>query len=383
MTTASTPLHGIRVLDFSRVLAGPFCTALLADVGADVIKVEAPQGDDTRAFEPRFRGDSGYFQLINRNKRSIVLDLKTEEGLQTAHKLARRADIVVENFKPGVTRRLGIDYETLCALNPRLVYASISGFGQTGPLSERPAYDIIAQAMSGLMSVNGELGGSPTRVGESMGDLVAGLQATWSILAALIASQREGKGQHLDVAMVDSLFSMMLTVLSQCLYGGVVARPTGNAHPLSAPLDSFEARDGQLIIAIASDSLFMRFANAIGHPELIEDPRFKTDSHRKSNEAELKNIIESWSTDLSVEAAVSLLSEHSIPASPVLGIDGVLASAHAAARELVTRVNHPMLGEIPIIRQPVKFLGVAQLPARPAPILGQHTEEILGELEQY
>lgn len=380
MAALPPPLAGVRVLDFSRMLAGPFCTALLADAGADVIKIESPEGDDARHFAPRSGGESTYFLLINRGKRSVVLDLKSDEGRRAIHELAASADIVVENFRPGVTARLGIDYATLSAINPKLVYASISGFGQEGPLSHRPAYDIIAQAMSGIMSVNGPSGSGPTRVGESVGDLIAGLQATWAILAALHGRERDGRGQHLDIAMLDSIFSIMMTALSQYLFTGEVPQRIGNAHPISAPLDSFEAADGHLIVAVANDSLFARLAAAIGRPELAQDERFATDAARKQNENALKDILEGWTRARSVAEAVAALEAAQIPASPILSIDQVVASAHAKARGLVRMAAHPTAGAIPVVPQPVHFLGSGELPVRPAPLLGEHTREILASL---
>ncbi|WP_290684599.1 MULTISPECIES: CaiB/BaiF CoA transferase family protein [unclassified Haematobacter] len=380
MNKLPLPLSGVRILDFSRMLAGPFCTAILADAGADVIKVEGPEGDDARHFAPKVGGESAYFMLINRNKRSLTLDLKSEDDRRVAHELARNSDIVVENFRPGVTRRLGIDYETLSGLNPRLVYASISGFGQEGPLAHRAAYDIIAQAMSGMMSVNGSAGAEPTRVGESLGDLVAGLQAVWSILAALHGRDRDSRGQHLDIAMMDSMFSLMITALSQYLFAGTVPGRIGNAHPISAPLDTFAAEDGHLIIAVANDNLFGRLAATIGQPGLAQDSRFATDGARKANEAELKAIIESWTRERSVESAVAILEAATVPASPILSIDQVVASDHAKARGLVTTAEHVTVGSIPVVTQPVRFLGSVAPVVRAAPALGQHNAEILKEL---
>jgi crotonobetainyl-CoA:carnitine CoA-transferase CaiB-like acyl-CoA transferase len=374
------PLAGIRVLDFSRMLAGPFCTALLADVGAEVIKVESPEGDDARHFAPRRGDESCYFMLVNRGKKSLTLDLKSDDGRATIQKLVATSDIVVENFKPGVTTRLGIDYASLSAINPRIVYASISGFGQEGPLSHRPAYDIIAQAMSGIMSVNGPAGTSPNRVGESIGDLVAGLQATWAILAALHGRERDGRGQHLDVAMVDSIFTIMVTALSQYLFTGEVPGRIGNANPISSPLDSFAAADGHLIIAVANDALFKRLAIAIGNPDLASDARFASDPLRKQNEAALKTILEGWTLQRSVEEAVAILESAQVPASPILSIDAVVASAHAKARNLVQSVVHPTAGRIPVVPQPVKFLGSGMMQVKPPPLLGEHSDEIRREI---
>jgi crotonobetainyl-CoA:carnitine CoA-transferase CaiB-like acyl-CoA transferase len=380
MTGLAPPLTGLRVLDFSRMLSGPFCTALLGDLGADVVKVETPDGgDDSRHFAPRREGESTYFMLVNRNKRSITLDLKSAHGRRTAHALARRADVVVENFKPGVARRLSIDYETLSALNPRLVYASISGFGQDGPLAHRPAYDIIAQAMGGIMSINGTPDSGPTRVGESIGDLAAGLYASWAILAALRARDRDGRGQHLDVAMLDSIFSLLVSALSQYLFTGQVPQRIGNANPISAPLDSFRAADGELIIAVANDAMFRRLAEAMGQPALADDPRFATDRNRKANESALKAIIEEWARAHPVEEAVACLEAASVPASPVLSVDQVVGSAHAAHRGLVSETTHRRAGTIPLVLQPVQFLGSAPLPKRPPPLLGEHGEAVLAE----
>jgi CoA:oxalate CoA-transferase len=375
------PLTGIRVLDFSRMLAGPFCTALLADIGADVIKVETPEGgDDARHFAPRCGDQSSYFMLINRGKRSIALNLKSPNGLNIARELARHADIVVENFKPGVAARLGIDYAALSAINPRLVYASISGFGQEGPLSHRPAYDIIAQAMGGIMSVNGSAGSPPTRVGESLGDLCSGLYASWAILAALQARQRTGQGQYLDVAMLDSIFSLLVTALSQYLYTGKVPGRIGNAHPLSAPLDSFRTGDSHIIIAVANDSLFRRLADVIGRPDLADDPRFATDPERKRNEPALKATIEAWTSTRSSAEALAALEAATVPASPILSLDQVVASEHAIHRKLVRRVVHPTAGDIPIVPQPVQFVGAELGEPKPPPLLGEHTVEILRDL---
>jgi crotonobetainyl-CoA:carnitine CoA-transferase CaiB-like acyl-CoA transferase len=379
MTAA--PLTGLRVWDFSRMLAGPFCTALLADLGADVIKVETPEGgDDARHLAPRRGDQSSYFMLINRGKRSITINLKAPEGLRIAQDLARCSDVVVENFKPGVAGRLGIGYAALSVINPRLVYASISGFGQEGPLSHRPAYDIIAQAMGGIMSVNGSIGAPPTRVGESLGDLCAGLYASWAILAALHGRQHSGQGQYLDIAMMDSIFSLLVTGLSQFLYTGKVPARIGNAHPISAPLDSYRASDGDIIIAVANDGLFRRLANAIGHQELADDARFATDPERKRNEAELRVIIESWTSTLTSAKAVATLEAAAVPASPILSLDQVVASEHVRHRRLVREVEHPTAGKIPIVPQPVQFLGTDLGEPKRPPLLGEHTDDILCDL---
>jgi crotonobetainyl-CoA:carnitine CoA-transferase CaiB-like acyl-CoA transferase len=321
--------------------------------------------------------------FVNRGKRSITLDLKNAESRKVIADLVRCADVVVENFKPGVTARLGIDYGTLERINPRIVYASISGFGQDGPLSHRPAYDIIAQAMGGIMSINGNPGLPPTRVGESLGDIAAGLYASWAVLAALQGRNASGKGQHLDIAMVDSIFSLLVTALSQFLFTGKVPGRIGNAHPISAPLDSFRASDGYLIIAVANDGMFRRLADAIGKPGIATDPQFATDAERKRNEAALKDIIEQWTSARTVTEAVSCLEAASVPASPILSLAEIVASEHVAHRGLVTHIPHPTAGLIPLVPQPVQFLGTGTAPVKPPPLLGEHTVAILGQTLGY
>ncbi len=377
------PLEGLRVLDLSRMLAGPFCTALLADLGAEVVKVEAPgRGDDARHFAPFRRGESAYFMLINRGKKGLTLNLKDPRGLALLKRLAEGADVVVENFRPGVAARLGVDFESLRAVNARLVYASISGFGQEGPLAQRPAYDIIAQAMSGLMSVTGEADGPPTRVGESYGDLCAGLFAAWAILAALHGRARSGRGQHLDIAMTDSLLSMMVTALSLQLYGDAPPQRIGNRHPMSAPYDAFPARDGHVIVASANDAIFARLAQAIGRPDLPLDPRFEDETARAANEPALRAVIAAWTQARSVAEAVAQLDDAGVPAAPVLSVAEAIESEHVRMRGLLATARHPVAGEVRLVRQPVLFSDAprrAPAPA-PAPTLGQHTDELLGAL---
>jgi CoA:oxalate CoA-transferase len=282
MTPASTPLDGIRILDFTRVLSGPLSTALLADLGAEVIKIEPPQGDDYRAIGPMQNGESALFTVMNRNKKSMVLDLKSPEAVALVHAMAAHADVVVENFRPGVAERLGIGAARLQALNPKLVVVSVSGFGQTGPLAHRPAYDIIVQAMSGLMEATGEPDGAPTLVGEAVSDVVAGLFASWATLAALLQAQRTGQGQHVDVAMFDTTLSFLATSMARYLFTGKPARRVGNRHPLSAPFGVYRAQDGHFALAVLNKKLFDALAGAMARPELASDPRFATDESRSS-----------------------------------------------------------------------------------------------------
>jgi len=375
------PLSGLRVLDLSRMLAGPYCTALLADLGAEVIKVEAPgRGDDARHFAPFLGGESAYFMLINRGKKGLTLNLKDPRGRAVLERLAESADVVVENFRPGVAARLGVDYESLRRVNPQLVYASISGFGQDGPLAQRPAYDIIAQAMSGLMSVTGAPEGPPMRVGESFGDLCAGLFAAWGILAALHGRERSGRGQHLDIAMTDSLFSMMVTALSLQLYGDAPPQRIGNRHPMSAPYDAYPARDGHVIIASANDAIFARLADAIDRPDLPSDPRFETETARAANEPTLRALIADWTAARSVAETVNVMEDAGVPAAPVLSVAEAVGSEHVRTRGLLPTAHHPAAGEVRLMCQPVRFSDGPRPAPTPAPMLGQHTEEVLGAI---
>ncbi|MDI5932696.1 CaiB/BaiF CoA transferase family protein [Halomonas kalidii] len=363
------PLQGVTVLDLSRFLAGPYCTAMLADLGAEVIKVEALQGDDSRHIGPFIKGESIYFSMLNRGKRSVCLNLKDAGDLARFHALCADADVLLENFRPGVTRRLGIDEATLRECHPGLVYCSISGFGQTGTMTSKPAYDIIAQAMSGIMAATGPDGGPPTRVGESLGDVAAGMFASWSICAALFQRERDPHraGCYLDVSMLDCLFAMQVTNLSQLMANGEAPQPVGNRHPLSAPFDSFMAADGQVVIAVANNSLFARLAECMGTPELVDDERFSTDEWRCTHQAELKRLIEAWTADLAVAEVCARLDEAGVPASPIWDIKQVAESEHARERGLLTPT-----GAWQSPSQPVFFNGCKVATNQPAPALGAH-----------
>lgn len=371
------PLGDVRILDFTRVLSGPYCTALLADIGARVVKVEAPQGDDYRHIGPFRDGESGLFQLVNRNKQSLVLDLKQAEGRDLARRLALKADVVVENFRPSVAARLGIGHADLARDNPGLIYASISGFGQHGPKADLPAFDLVAQAMSGLMALTGEADGPPTRVGESIGDLAAGLFASWSILAALYERARTGKGRHLDIAMVDSLVALLPTAVAQWSFGGAVPTRVGNRHPLSTPFGAYRARDGHLVICVLNGPQFARLADCMGRPDLAADSRFASDESRTIHEAALREAIESWLSSLSVAEAVAALGAVGVPASPIEEAATVFSGEQVAARGLLPSVEHPTLGSIPTMEQPVHFAGLPRGQQRAAPLLGRDSTDVL------
>ena len=378
--STARPLDGVRILDFTRVLAGPLSTALLADLGAEVIKVEPPQGDDYRAIGPMRNGESALFTVMNRNKKSLALDLKSPQAVALVRELAARADVVVENFRPGVAERLGIGPVALMQHNPRLVYVSVSGFGQTGPLAHRPAYDIIVQAMSGLMEATGEPDGAPTLVGEAVSDVVAGLFASWATLAALLQTQRTGQGQHVDVAMFDTTLSFLATAMARYLFTGKPARRVGNRHPLSAPFGVYRARDGHFALAVLNKKLFDTLAAAMAQPALADDARFATDETRSVHEPALRSAIEAWAGTLSVDEVVAQLEAAGVPAAPIWNIAQALESPQAQARGLLQPVDDARLPGLRLPTQPVQFNGSAPNRTGRAPGLGEHTEPLLAEL---
>ena len=369
------PLQGIRVLDLTRVLAGPYATALLADLGAEVIKLEPLTGDDYRHIGPFKDSESALFTLNNRGKRSLALDLKNPADLKLAQDIAARVDVVVENFRPGVAARLGLGAEALRAANPRLIYCSISGFGQNGPFRDLPAYDLVVQAMSGLMAATGEEGRAPLKTGESIADLLAGLFASWSIMAALVGRNASGQGAALDVAMYDALFSMLTTSHALHLYAGQLPQRVGNRHPLSTPFGCFATSDGQVVIAVLNARQFATLATLIGQPGAADDPRFVTDETRTENEPALRALIEGWSTRLTTQQAVAALSGVGLPAAPIWDIAQAADSEHAQARGLVS-----MLNGRPVVGQPVRFDGAKPVADRAAPRLGADLEAVLREL---
>lgn len=371
------PLTGIKILDFTRVLSGPYCTALLADLGAEIVKVEAPQGDEYRHVGPFQGGESALFQLVNRNKQGVALDMKQPAAREIAKRLALQADVVVENFRPGVAERLGLGAEALMAANPKLIYASISGFGQTGPQARLPAFDLVAQAMSGFMALTGEPDGAPMKIGESIGDLAAGLFASWAILAALVERGRTGQGRRLDVAMLDSLIALLPTAVAQWMFGASAPSRVGNRHPLSTPFGTYRAQDGHLVICVLNAPQFERLAACMGQPELAADPNFATDELRTSHEPELRARIEAWLSGLTVSQAVERLMQDGVPASAIAEAADAFSSPQVQARRLLPAMLHPTLGVIHTMEQPVHFIGLARGGQRPAPALGQHNAQIL------
>jgi len=379
-TSGKRPFSGLRILDFSRVLAGPFCTAMLADLGAEIIKVEPPGGDDQRAMGAFRNGRSVNFELINRNKRSLRLDLKQPAGRQLALRLAARCDVVVENFRPGVADRLGIDFAAIAAVRPDVIYCSISGFGQNGPLAQHPSYDVVAQAASGLMSLTGPKDGDPVLVGDSVGDTVSGTFAAFGIAAALYRRAITGIGGRIDIAMFDALFALLPTALAQLQATGRAPQRCGAVHPLSAPFGAYRASDRTFMLAIANNPLFGRFASVIGRPGLALEDRFASDRQRRDNEGALRTIIEDWAATRKASDIIALLLEAGIPASDIWTIDEAAGSAHARHRHLTTAVEAAGLGRIDLPEQPVHFADLERGGVRPAPALGADGPDILTAL---
>lgn len=372
------PLRGIRVLDFTRVLAGPSASLALADLGAEVLKVEPPEsGDETRTFPPFREGESHYFLSVNRGKKSIVVDLKTEAGLALVKDLAAKCDILVENYRPGVMGRLGLGYEALSAINPGLIYCSISGFGMTGPLRDRPSFDIVLQALSGALSVNGEAGRAPMKLGIPLGDLVGGINGPIGILAALYERSVTGRGRLIDVSLMDGLIGMLGYLAQLAFFTGEDPKPQGSEHPNLVPYGIFPAKDGSIIVACLTNSFWGRISHALGAPEWVRDPRFETIEKRRDNRALVNEMISEFTQRKSVQELVELFTFHQVPHAPILGVKEALAQPQAVAREMVVETDHPVLGKIPIVNRSIRFPGERQPVPTAPPVLGQHTDEIL------
>ncbi len=380
------------MLDLSRVLAGPYCTMMLGDLGADVIKVERPGlGDDTRQWGPPFAaGESAYYLCCNRNKQSLTLNLKSAAGSEIAARLAERCDVLVENFLPGTLDGWGLSYETLSQKNPRLVYCSITGFGQTGPRRDEPGYDIMIQALAGVMSITGEASGPPMKVGVAISDITSGIFACNAILAALYARERTGKGDRIDIALFDSTIAWLANVGSNYLVSGVVPQRQGTAHPNIVPYQAFEAADMSLIIAVGNDGQFVKFCAVLGRTDLAADARFKTNALRVENRETLVPEVAAEVGKRTAGEWLHTLEQAGIPCGPVNTVDRVFADPQTAAREMLIEVPHPTIGPLKLAGTPLKMASLNQPPRRPPPLLGEHTDEVLanvlkltvGEIEQ-
>ena len=374
-------LEGVRVLDLSRVMSGPFCTSMLSDMGAEIIKVEMPNtGDEARRLGPYKDEESTYFMLLNRDKQSITINLKKAEGVQLIKQLVQQCDVLVENFRPNVMQRLGLDYDSLKTLKPDLIYASISGFGMDSPLADWPAFDLVIQAMSGLMDLTGPKDGPATAVGESVADVCTGMYAAWGIVAALYNRERTGEGRELEVSMFDSIFSMQLTGLSQCLYFDREPHRAGNRHPVTYPVDSFPTQDGFIVMVVTTEEVFQNLTQAMGQPELAEDKRF-TDNHaRNQNEQQLRDQISTWTQSGTTEEILDHLKRANVPCSPVWSLGKAVASDHQHTRLLVEQGKHYKLGEVPLVPQPVRFSGSSSTHVQQVPMLGEHNELVLTKI---
>ena len=377
------PLSKIRVLDLTQVMAGPFCCQILADMGADVTKVEPPgTGDQARqAMGFKLEGeDTAAFLAVNRNKKSVTLNLKEDEAREIFYRLVSEADALVENFRPGVTKKLGIDYETLKEINPRLIYASISGFGQTGPYAMRAGYDLIAQGMSGVMSVTGEPGGPPAKCGIPIGDLSAGLFCAFGILTAYVAREETGRGQYIDTSLFEGALALSIWETAELWSTGRIPQPFGSAHRLTAPYQALETRDGYVNVGANNQRLWARLCNALGREDLIEDERFATNAGRMENLAELVEELEAATKEKDTDEWVEILLEAGFPAGPIYNYKEVFEDPHTAAREMMVEMDHPVEGAVKGLGIPVKLSETPGEIRRAAPLLGEHTEETLAEL---
>lgn len=373
------PLKGIRVLDMSRVLAGPYCSMTLSDLGAEIIKVEIPgRGDDTRAFPPFLEGESSYYLSLNRGKKSLTLNLKDERGVEVLHRLVEKCDIVLENFRPGVTKRLGVDYDALKGIKDDLIYCSISSFGQTGPYAKWPGYDLIIQGMSGLMGITGENDRPPVRVGVAVTDINAGMYATIAILSALRVRDQRGIGQYLDVSMMDTAVSWLTYMAGNYFASGKVPQRMGGAHPSIVPYQTFEAGDGKfLLVAGGNDRLFKILCEVIDMPQLVDDPNYSSNILRVENREVLVPIIQKRLLTKPRDDWLAELRESGFPCGPVNSIDEVFSDPQLLHRDMLVTMDHPKIGEIKQIGAPLKFSETPCILDLPPPMLGQHTDEVL------
>ncbi|MCD6675008.1 MAG: CoA transferase [Burkholderiaceae bacterium] len=383
-------LQGVRVLDLSRVLAGPWASQLLADLGADVVKVERPgAGDDTRAWGPpwlkdeagRDTAESAYFLCTNRNKRSVTIDLAAPEGRELVRRLAGSADVLIENFKLGGLAQYGLDYASLAPANPRLVYCSITGFGQDGPYAARAGYDFLIQGMGGLMSITGraddEEGAGPQKVGVALTDITTGLYATIAVLAALAERARSGRGQHIDLALLDVQVACLANQASSYLAGGMVPRRMGNAHPNIVPYQDFPTADGDMILAIGNDGQFARFCAIAGHPEWAADPRFATNPQRVAHRGELIPLLRRTTVLRTTRDWIAALEAQAVPCGPINRIDQVFDDPQVRARGLRIELDHPLAGVVPLVANPIRLSDSPIVHRNAPPLLGEHTDEVL------
>jgi len=374
-------LDGIRVVDLSRFIAGPYCAMLLGDMGADVIKVEPPgRGENSRTFAPFIEGESLYTMVFNRNKRSLTLDLRSEQGKNVLRSLLQKADVLVENFVPGTLEKMGLDWDTLKALNPRLVVTRISGFGQDGPLARKPCFDVIAQTMSGLMDITGEADGRPTMAGTYVVDYATGLYATIGTLGALQSRTRTGAGQVVDVALLDSAMSMLMTAIPEQMLLGRTMTRRGNRDRYAAPANTFPTKDGAWVhFVVAAEPMFRLLANAMQRPAMADDPRFQDNAARMQNVEELERLITEWTVTLPTAELLSELEAIGVPSAKVASVSEIVEHPHLAHRGQILNMEHPKAGTVPMQGFSVRFGESPMQLRRPPPMLGEHTGALLEE----
>lgn len=377
--------EGLKVIDLTSALNGPFCTMFLGDYGADVIKIEPLGGEQSRSWGPidEKTGESGFYGFVNRNKKGCTLNLKTEKGLEMFYELAKDADVIVENYRGGVTKKLKIDYDTIKEINPNIIYASGSGFGQYGPITHRPCYDVVAQAMGGMLNLTGFKENDPVKVGPSVADHVAGIYLMVGIGMALYHRERTGEGQQIDVSMFDVIFSLLENAIVNYTMGGFVPERQGNVDPSIAPFDVFECKDGFVALGVGNDKLFAKFANAIGHTEILEDERYENNELRCQNYIpDLQNLIRGWCAQYTKGEIENIMDEAGIPCGPVLNVKEAIEHPHIQARDMMVHCEHPTVGDMYFQGCVIKLSetpgGVETAP----PILGQHNREVFGLTEE-
>jgi formyl-CoA transferase len=379
------PLSGYRVLDLSRILAGPYCTMILGDQGAEVIKVERPDsGDDTRSWGPPFAGgESAYYLCCNRNKKSIAVDLKHPSGAELVRELAKVSDVLVENFTPGLTQRFGLDYETLRGINPRLVYASITAYGQDGPYRDRPGYDMVLSAVGGLMWITGERDGNPCKVGVAITDVLTGIYASGAITAALLWRERSGRGQYLDISLLDAQVSALANIASNYLVAGQEATRWGTAHESIIPYQVFRTKDRPIAIAVANQKLWVNFCKLVGRPQWLEDPRFESNPKRVEHREVLLPLIDELMAQRTCDEWMEVFVEAAIPCGPVNDMEHLFADPQVLHRAMIAEVPHPTIGSLRLTGTPIKYSETPATIRRHPPLLGEHTDEVLAEVLEY
>jgi len=379
--TKTGPLAGMKVIELAHIMAGPVCGLMLADMGADVIKVEKPDGDDSRRFvPPAIQGESAAYMMMNRNKRGVALNLKEAQGVEALHRLLEEADVVIENYRMGTMERLGLGYEDLRAINPRLIYCEISGFGRTGPYAQRGGFDLIAQGMSGLMSITGEgPGRPPVKTGAPVSDITAGIVAAMGVSAAYARMLQTGEGQKVDTSLFEAAITQTYWQSAIAFATGVAPGPMGSAHPLNGPYQAFETADGWINVGAANQRNWLRFLDVIGAPELNDDPRFSSNHERMQHLGELEEILNGYLRHETSAVWLERMEQAGLPAGPVLDILEMQADPQARAREMIVEVDHPTAGRVKTLGHPVKFSETPASLRHAAPVLGQHSREVLHE----